>query len=132
MYMYISKKNIITQSLPPSSIFWFLWGSCCSIFRILCSILSFSSCSFGHCSVSSLVYGFWLHFWYFQTFITLMYNRGMWIINIALLYYYIHISPLIPDSCRATGKKLQQHRANGKDYTIDSDWNAVRMFMIFQ
>ena len=38
----------------------------------------------------------------------------------------------MPDSCRVTGKKWQQHRANGKDDTIDSDWNAVRMSLIFQ
>ena len=48
-----------------TSEFW--WGSCCSIFSLLCSTVTVIICPFslGHCIVGpSSLYGFWLPLWY--------------------------------------------------------------------
>ena len=42
----------------------FQWGSCCSIFSFLCSVLQIIVCP-------SLIYGFRILLWYLQTFLSL-------------------------------------------------------------
>ena len=74
MTYYKSKKTMAIQKVsPPEFTSVFLWVSCCSFFSFLCSVildhcLSFCSFSCGHCIVCSLIYGFWLPFWYLETF----------------------------------------------------------------
>jgi hypothetical protein len=70
----------------------FYWDSCCSIFSFLCSLLWIIVCtylSFGHCIVlPSLIYGFRLLLWYFQTVIISLFIRS-WGINIENLIHIV-------------------------------------------
>ena len=51
----------------------FLWGSYCSIFSLLCSVLYIVVCSFAHCVVChSSIYGLWLPIWHHQSLLTMI------------------------------------------------------------
>ena len=90
----LMKQELLTildhMSLP---MFCFLWGSCCSIFSFLCSVLYiivivvvlvFSD----HCIVDhSSIYGFWLSPWYLQA-LRKHGNTIIWINDIKILSRY--------------------------------------------
>ena len=69
---YKSRKTKDIQKVSPPEFTSVLWISCCSFFSFLCSVIlnhGLSFCSFpcGYCIVCSLIYGFWLPFWYLET-----------------------------------------------------------------
>ena len=86
LYLMAIVFSVLLWFADSDYLFGVFWPLCCLFFfdlRILITPLVF----FDHCVVCSSIYGFWLHFWYLQTLLSMA--------KLKLSYNLVRISALV-------------------------------------